>query len=328
MALTTAGVSELVSSTLRNRSGEAADNFTYNNALLRFLKEKKNVKPFDGGRIISKELIYAQNGTVNSYSGYDYINITPQDTLSMAEFPLIQYAGTMTISGIELLMNDGKEQTINLVTERTSNLMGSLQNKIGVDLYGDGTGNAGKAVGGLSLLIASNPTTGIVAGIDRSLSNQLSTTWRNQKFSGVTDGGSPVTSANIQAYMEALWVKLVRFGQKPTVIFADNNYYRLFYASTTPQQRFTTGNSISAGANELMFNGCPVLLDGGFGGGCPANTMYFINTEFMFFQPHKRRNFSEIQEVKPFNQDSIIKMAGWAGALTMNNAFMQGVLIA
>lgn len=329
MAITTAGVSELVSSTLRNRRGIPADNFTFNNGLFRFIRDKGNMKEvIDGGRTIAKEVIYAQNGTVNSYSGYDFINTTPQDTLSLAEYPLIQYAGTITISGAELLMNSGKERVISLVTERTSNLMGSLYNRVAIDSYGDGTGNAGKNIGGLGLLVAANPLTGIVGGIDRSLTNQLSVVWRNQKYSGLTDGGAAVSAANIQAYMKALAIKCTRGGDKPNVWIMDNNFYRLFYASTTPQQRFTSGNTIEAGAQELMFDGAPVILDGGYGGGCPANTAFCLNTKYMFYQPHKDRNFTEIQKVAPFNQDASVNMFGWAGALTMNNAFLQGTLIA
>ena len=63
-------------------------------------------------------------------------------------------------------------------------------------------------------------------------------------------------------------------------------------------------------------------------GGCPANTAYALNTKYMFYQPHKDRNFTEIQKVNPFNQDASITMFGWAGALTMNNAFLQGTLFA
>ena len=178
MALGTPGASELITSTLRNRSATYADNFTYNNGLLRYLSKSGNVKPIDGGRTIAKSIVFAQNGTAGSYSGYDNINITPQDTLTMAEYPIAQYAASITIAGIELLMNSGKEQVINLIDERVSNAYGSLKNKIAVDLYGDGTGNAGRAIGGLGALVSASPTTGVVGGIDRSTT--LGTFWRNQ----------------------------------------------------------------------------------------------------------------------------------------------------
>ena len=47
-------LSEMVTTTLRNRSGKLADNVTTNLALLYRLKEKGNAKPVSGGRTIVK----------------------------------------------------------------------------------------------------------------------------------------------------------------------------------------------------------------------------------------------------------------------------------
>ena len=57
-------LSELVTTTLRNRSKKLADNVTNHNALLRRLKERGNVKLTDGGRTIVQELDYAENSTL------------------------------------------------------------------------------------------------------------------------------------------------------------------------------------------------------------------------------------------------------------------------
>ena len=327
MALGTPGASELISSTLRNRSAKYADNFTYNNGLLRYLSKSGNIKPIDGGRTIAKSVVFAQNGTASSYSGYDPINITPQDTLSMAEYPIAQYAASITISGIELLMNSGKEQVINLLDERVANAYGSLKNKIAVDLYGDGTANNGRALGGLAALVSPTPTTGVVGGIDRSTT--LGSFWRNAKFSATTDGGGAASVGNIVDYMNRTFVKCVRQGDKPNVIVADNNFYLLYWKSLQAQQRFTSATDATAGFGELMYaGGVPVVLDGGFNGGAPANTMYFLNTDYLFLQPHSKRNFSEISDARPVNQDALVKLIGWAGNLTMNAAFLQGVMVA
>ena len=56
-------LSEIVTTTLRNRSGKLADNVTRNNALLMRVKERGKAKPFSGGRTIAQEISYAQNGT-------------------------------------------------------------------------------------------------------------------------------------------------------------------------------------------------------------------------------------------------------------------------
>ena len=57
-------LSEIVTTTLRNRSKRLADNTTNHNALLRRLKDRGNVKLTDGGRTIVQELDYAENTTL------------------------------------------------------------------------------------------------------------------------------------------------------------------------------------------------------------------------------------------------------------------------
>lgn len=56
-------LSEIVTTTLRNRTGKLADNVTENNAILRRLKQRGTMKPVSGGRTIVQELEYAENGT-------------------------------------------------------------------------------------------------------------------------------------------------------------------------------------------------------------------------------------------------------------------------
>lgn len=52
-------LSEIVTTTLRNRTGELADNMSRNNAALLRLSRRGNIKTFSGGRTIVQELNYA-----------------------------------------------------------------------------------------------------------------------------------------------------------------------------------------------------------------------------------------------------------------------------
>jgi hypothetical protein len=69
-----------------------------------------------------------------------------------------------------------------------------------------------------------------------------------------------------------------------------------------------------AGFTSLKYMNADVVLDGGFGGGAPVNTMYFLNTDYIFLRPHSQRNFVEIggERVNP-NQDALVKLIGWMG---------------
>ena len=54
-------LSEIVTTTLRNRTGKLADNVTKNQALLNRMKRRGTIDPVSGGRTIVQELEYAEN---------------------------------------------------------------------------------------------------------------------------------------------------------------------------------------------------------------------------------------------------------------------------
>lgn len=326
-------IGDMITTTMRNRSTKLADNLTNNNALLRRLRQKGNVRTFSGGTVIDEALMFNDPNTKNvgAYSGYDVIDITPNSPITAAQFLMKLYAASVTISGHELLQNSGKERVIDLLESRIRVAEGQLQNEIASDLYGDGTGFGGKAITGLGVAISTSPTSGTYGGIDRAAWSF----WRNKAFSAVADGGAAATAANIQGYMNALSVRLVRGRDKPDLIVADNNYYNLYQQSLQAIQRVTSDEHAGAGFVSLKYYGAglnsDVILDGGIydssDSGMPENTMYFLNTNYLFFRPHAERNFQPIgNERESVNQDAIVRLFGWAGNLTCSGAQFQGVL--
>ncbi|PXW28253.1 phage major capsid protein [Paraburkholderia caballeronis] len=318
-------LTEIVTTTLRNRTGKLADNVTKNNALLFRLRRRGNVKPVSGGRTIVQELEYAENGTFKRYSGYEALNISPSDVFTGAEFNYAQAAVAISISGLEQLQNSGEDAIIDLLESRIRNAEKTLVNNIALDCYSDGTADGGRQIGGLALLVSSTPTTGVVGGIDASTA--IGAFWRNTAFSAATDGGAAATSANIQSYMNRIYVQQVRGTDKPDLIIADNNYYRLYLESLQAIQRITSDEMAQAGFDSLKYMQADVVLDGGFGGGAPTNTMQFLNTDYIYFRPHTDRNFAPIGDDRfAVNQDAMVKLVGFAGNMTVSNRRLQAVL--
>ena len=71
--MATPNLSEIVTTTLQNRSKKIADNVTENNALLAKLQMKGRAKMLSGGREIVKELSHSENQTYKRYSGYEFL---------------------------------------------------------------------------------------------------------------------------------------------------------------------------------------------------------------------------------------------------------------
>lgn len=337
------GLSEIVTTTLRNRTGVLQDNVSRNNALLARLNKRGRIKTFSGGRTIVQELDYANNQTFQWYSGYQTLNISPSQVFTAAEFPIRQAALAISISGLEEIQNAGEEAVIDLLESRVENGERTFLNGLSNGIYGDGS--VANSIGGLQLLVAVSPTTGTVGGIDRS---QWSF-WRNTVFSASSNGGVPAGATNILDYMDRLWVQLIRGRDAPDLIVADNNMYRYYLQSLQSIQRIQTENSApemaEAGFQSIKFMTSDVVLDGGYQGqandplppeiasntsnvgGTPTNFMYFLNTNYIHWRPAAERNMVPLPPDRfSVNQDAMVRLLGWAGNMTISNAFLQGVI--
>ncbi len=321
--MTSPNLTEIVTTTLRNRSKKLADNVTGNNALLMRLKERGRTKSAAGGRNLVQELSYAENGTYKRYSGYEVLDISPSDVFTAAEFEWKQAAVAVTISGLEQLQNTGKEQQIDLLASRIENAEDTFMNNLCADCYSDGTANGGKQVGGLQSLVADDPTTGTVGGINRA----TWTFWRNYSYDATTDGGGAASSSNIQTYMNRVYLNISRNRDHPDLIVADNNYFEFYWASLQSIQRITNTKLGEAGFRNLKFMDADVVFDGGLNGNAPSNHMYFLNSKYIHYRPHSDRNMVPIGgDRMNANQDAIVRLVAWAGNMTLSNGSLQGIL--
>lgn len=316
-------IDEITTTTLRNRSKKLADNMSDNIALLNRLREKGKRKPVSGGRTILQELSYAENSTYRRYSGYETLDIAPSDVFTSAEFSLKQAAVAVMISGLEQLQNAGEEEVIDLLESRIENAEKTMLNNLSSDCYSDGTADGGRQIGGLQLLV-SDAGTGSVGGIDSS----TWTFWQNAIFDFSSNSLTPGVST-IQQAMNTLYLNLCRGRDKPDLIVADNTYYNYYWSSLQAIQRISNEKMAAAGFDNLKFMGCDVVCDGGQGGDAPSNHMYMLNTDYIFYRPHRARDMVPLAPDRfSTNQDAMVKLIGWAGNLTISNRSLQGTIVA
>ena len=343
MAIPNTNWSEITTTTLYNRSRKLADNVTKNNALLRRLSQKAKIKPFDGGQAIVQEIEYSENGTYKRYSGYDVLNIAPSEVFTVAQYPIAQAAVAVSISGLEMLQNSGKEKMIDLLELRIGNAERTMQNNLSSDCYSTGTADGGKQIGGLQLLVADVANAGTVGGIDSAVWGFWQNTVQSFAAAGLTPG-----TATIQTIMNRAWLAQSRQASKPDLILSDNTYFRYYWESLQAIQRITEDRSGMAGFASLKFMDADVVYDGGFQGnsagnvsvlgsggswlsgpGAPASHMYLLNTDYIFLRPHKDRDMTPLDPDRfSVNQDAMVKLIAWAGNMTMSNRFLQSVITA
>lgn len=316
-------LSEITTTTMRHRSGKLRDNMSKNIALLMRLRDKDNASPVSGGEYIIEELEYAENGTFMYYSGDEVLNVSASDVLTSAQFDWKQCAAAVKINGLELLKNSGKEKVIDLLEARIKNAEKTMLNNMSTGIYSDGTGTGGKQIGGLQALV-SDAGTGTVGGINSS----TYTFWQNAVYDMSTNGVT-ASALTIQDAMNSLYLSISRNRDVPDLIVADNTYYGYYWKSLQAIQRITDEKMAAAGFQTLKFMGADVVYDGGFSGTAPSAHMYFLNTDYVKFKPHRDRNMVPLNPDRfSTNQDAMVKLIGWAGNLTISNRALQGVIVA
>ena len=306
-------LSEIITTTLRNRSKSLADNVSNHNALLSRLNQNGNISTVTGREIV-RELEYASNGTVGFYTGYETLDVSPSDVLTSATFAYKQMAGNVTISGLEQIQNSGTEAIINLLESRIGVLEKTMSNILSTSLYSDGTGSDGKEVGGLQLLV-SDAGTGTIGGIN-------STTYTFWKNAQTTATSSAFSTTNVQADMNTMYLNLVRGNDSPDLIMADGNAYKAFLGSLQAIQRITSDGMAKSGFTSVAYLNSDVVFDDA----CPQDKMYMLNTDYLRLEVAANRNFVPGEAKMSVNQDAMVTPMFWSGNLTCSNRALQGVI--
>lgn len=323
---------DLLSTTAANWQGGINDAITTSMALLDRLQRRGKVKSYSGGYEVHLPLEYAFNNSFQWYSGYEYLNTTPNEIMTIARYTPKQASIAVSISGREQRENRGPEQIIDLLEAKMSNAKRSAKHYFNQGIYGDGTAAGGKSIQGLAALVSKTPNTGIIGGIDASDNSNM--WWRNVAVDATDDAKGAITEANVQDYFAQMSYALTRGTDAPDMIVADNQVYDLYRKSLTSIQRIQDNSGegpAGGGFASLVYYGpggkADVVLDGGRGGQMPDKTAYFLNTDYIYLMQDPGRNWTPVGgERLNTNQDAVVQLLLWMGAFVTSNRSLQGVL--
>ena len=301
----------LLSTTLANYRDQLTDNVFTARPLTYFLMDKGRIRMLDGGTKIVEPLIYGQNSTVGSYSGYDTISLTAQAGISAAEYDWKQYAASIAISGIEEAKNNGEAEIINLLEAKIMQAEESMREGFNQMFFGDGTGNSGKNWNGLGNIVESGNTVG---GIDSS--DALNDWWRSYEEN--------TAGALTLAQMATAYNSVSVGNDHPDMVLTTQTLFEKYEALLQPQLRYTDTKTADAGFQNLLFKAAPVTYDAH----APAGTMFFLNSKYLTLVGHSGKWFSQTEFVRPENLDAQYALIMCYGNLTCRNRKKQGKLTA
>lgn len=311
----------LATMTIRNYRPVLADNLTGHEALLWELKQGGFVREMDGGLSIVEPLMYGRNNTVKSYSEYETVDTTPQTGFTAAEYGWKQIAGSITISGMEKFKNQGsKTKIISLLESKMKQLEMSMQLEVSRMLHGDGTGNGGKDLTGLGVLVEDGAAWSTVGGID----SNAQVWWRNQWI-----GGTATFASAGKSRMTTLFNSISRNGIRPKLILTSQALFEAYELSLTDDKRFLDSRVADAGFLNLTFKGVPIVFDSDMPYedlGTDEHQMVMLCPEFLNFVIGKGKNFVVTPFQRPDNQDAEVALIFLYANMTCSNRGRQGRL--
>jgi hypothetical protein len=306
----------LLSTTLQNYQPTLVDNIFKDLVLLNHLNSKGRVQVEEGGTSIVEPLMYAVNNTVGSYSGYDAIDLTPQDGITAAEYQWKQMAASIAISGIEESKNRGTEAIIKLLNAKIMQAEESLKSSLNTMLYSDGTGNGSKDFNGLGNIVATVNNT--VGGIDSTTN-----TWWNP----FQDTSATTLS---QADMGNVYNQISKGSDVPDLIITNTNLFEKYESTLSLQVRYQDVAKANAGFQNLMFKQTPLVFDLAIAADATSAPMYFLNSKYLKLTGMNGHwfNTTDFQNGTVAGVDARYALVMAYGELTCSNRARQGYLLA
>jgi hypothetical protein len=256
----------LLSTTLQNYQPTLVDNIFKDLVLLNHLNERGRVRVEEGGTQIIEPLMYAVNDTVATYSGYDAIDLTPQEGISAAEYDWKQMAASIAISGIEEAKNRGTEAIIKLLNAKIMQAEMSLKTTLNEQLYGSAA--AGSDFNGLGNIVATQNNT--VGGIDSTTN-----TWWNP--TQATTMNATLALHN----MADVYNRASKGSDVPDLIVTNTSLFEKYESLLTNNVRYQDVAKANAGFQNLMFKQTPIVFDLELAVDSSDAPMYFLNTKYL-----------------------------------------------
>lgn len=322
---------QVLTTSMYDRS-EGVQDLVYNaHPITALLKEKGVITPYDGGPEIRVPLL-VDTLDAQWFTGYDKLNITPKELINSAVFTPKRVTSMFSLTGTELLYNQGRAKIIDLMTTYLNASEEGIKNAWEMAVVADGTGTGGRQMIGFGGAIPVVANAGTYGGIDRSLHALWRTTSYNVPGGDFADIGTVWDETTARPILSRIALNRSKGSRYAKVAIADPLSYAPIENSLVAHQRIVNSSGalgqLGFRALEVMTGAGPieVVAAGGVGSVMPANTILGLDIEGLEMKYHPNNNMVPMHDgegAKPINQDAIAQGYVWTGELIVKNPRFQ-----
>jgi len=309
---------------------------------------EKSQKSFPGAKQnIVVQLRYRNQSNFQWFNGRKVVTYNVRHTVEQATFPwraahdgfsldedrLIQNGITVTDDKTARHSDQDEIVLTDLLAEQTEVLPLGFNEKFELALLRDGTAGTDD-IAGLDFLVAIDPTTGTVGGIDRSVA--ANSWWRNQVQTGVT---TTTSTGNILDNMRTVFRAVTRNGGKPNYHPVGEDFidgYINFLLNTFGTMNHSGGGMIkSEGGDDTptyrgqKFTWIPSFAD--------VDTLdsptelwverlYMLQMSFIQLKPVEGQNRITRKPPRPYDRYEYYWGLTWRGGMCISKSIAEGVI--
>lgn len=331
------------------------DNIMKSSSLLAALKQYGGIDYRDGGERIREILMYEENSTAKSYSGYETLDTTPQDGITSAFYEWREIAATIAISRKEERQNSGEAAILNLLEQKTKQAEMTMKGIVNKQLV-QGTvnttgtpdtivpGNSAKDLNPLGyFMMYDNTAVPAAGGNIGNISNASYSWWRPHTAILDTTAGTGNSFGLAVSTYTGLRVALNRMynycsrgadNSGPNIVLSDQVTYETYENSLDQQKRYGDESLVSMGFDNIKLKGATMIWDelvpdmeaGSLT--ITKGTAFFINTKFYKLVIDRQTDFVTTPFIEPENQTAKVAKILFMGQAVANNLRKLGVCYA
>lgn len=296
------------------------DNIYEGNVLLERMRGK--ARPWQSGVQLKIPTTVIKRTSLGSYSGFDTFDTTQEDVRVQFTINPSEYYANLTINGIQKALNKGEGAIVDLLAAEFTDVGKALSDKMGEDLYKNGSGNNNKDIAGLQYHIDDATDVVTYQGQSRNTYVTLKST-RNAQAGALafSDLASDYDAAQVSSDSPTLGVTTPAIWtiMEALLTLTYNVEINKPYPKLTPTGG-QAGVSGSAGLNAIFYRGVPIISDEK----AIAGNFYFINENHLWlylidhdplFVQGTQEGFGWTGWKKSQNQNAIVSQLLWAGQL-------------
>lgn len=314
-------ISSLVAATLEKVKPALIDAISADVPLFYALYKKNRVEEEDGGYAISEPLLYGENNTVESYAPADIFKLERPTGITRIYYNWAFVGGTILLDEPTKFMNSGTAGIIKLTDAYIQQLQTTFASRMETMLLKDGTGNDGKDLLGIDILVEA-PAGGTIWSIVGGIDSNTYTWWRNYyDNSSSTVWGTGAKAFGIRRLKHAIRACTKPGIGKPDLLLTGLNQYELFENALADNLIFNMpdladANYVEAGFGGIRLDKVPVVYDMNMDTAHPQ-TWFVLNTKALRFVLGKNKSFDVSKPIELPNSDASVMKATMYGQLTL-----------